>query len=130
MLVVIAVAALGMGATLWALRMRRLATYYAVIARMNKQEETFYRGWETTWRRSAQRIDERARFQRVPPAFGSSDDLTGELIDRKIWRLSTEAREAAARCGTKAAHHAALNRKYERAARYPWLTVQPDALTP
>jgi len=130
MMLVVALVALGMGATLWGVKMKRLASYYALEARRNKQDETFYRGFEANWRRLAQRIDERLRFHRVPPAFGSSDDLTGELIDRERWRLSTDALEATARWGTKAAHYAALNRKYERAARYPWLPVGPDPPVP
>ena len=30
----------------------------------------------------------------------------------------------------RADHHASLARKYERAARYPWLPVEPDPPEP
>jgi hypothetical protein len=45
---------------------------------------------------------------------------------QKARKAAEQSREAAADCATKAARCAALARKYERAARYPWLGVEPD----
>jgi hypothetical protein len=130
LVVIIALLALGMGATVWGLRLRRLARNYAFQARLNQSKATQSLGWETIWRKSAHRIDQKPRFHDSYHAFGSPDDLTGEIIDREIWRSHIEAVETAARYGAEAAHYTALNRKYERAARYPWLTVEPDPPPP
>jgi hypothetical protein len=61
----------------------------------------------------------------------------------RMWRLSREyLREArmhlyycivdgdAAENAANVHYHAALARKYERAARYPWLPVEPDPPQP
>ena len=39
-------------------------------------------------------------------------------------------REDAEQATRRAAYHASLKRKYERAARYPWLPVEPDPPPP
>ena len=44
----------------------------------------------------------------------------------RTFRPTADAGVAKAR----AAHHAALRSKYERAARYPWLPVEPDPPEP
>jgi hypothetical protein len=42
----------------------------------------------------------------------------------------TDCRALAAKAGALATAHAAMRRKYERAARYPWLSVAPDLPAP
>jgi hypothetical protein len=37
---------------------------------------------------------------------------------------------AAKSCQKRSEYHAAMKRKYDRAARYPWLSVDPDAPQP
>ena len=54
--------------------------------------------------------------------FGSTSRMSGEeilLLSRDFDRLRN-----------RADHHAALRRKYERAARYPWMSVEPDPPEP
>jgi hypothetical protein len=40
--------------------------------------------------------------------------------------LGRRVEKIAAKSAAMAVHYAALARKYERAARYPWLPVEPD----
>jgi len=79
-MVVVAVLGFGMGATVWGLKMRRLAREYALKARLNKWDEALYRGQEVAWWRVAREIDERPTWWYRAAAFGSSDDLAGELL--------------------------------------------------
>jgi hypothetical protein len=69
------------------------------------------------------------------------DDITDLLEGRKIGlnmllgllssRPIVDAdRPAVARLHRITAHHAAMARKYEHAARYPWLPVEPDLPEP
>jgi hypothetical protein len=54
--------------------------------------------------------------------FGSTSGMSGEeilLLRRDFDRMMD-----------RADHHAALVRKYHRAARYPWLSVEPDPPEP
>jgi hypothetical protein len=48
------------------------------------------------------------------------------IVER--YAVEAAAKEAAHRpeLTAKAAHHASMRQKYERAARYPWLAVEPD----
>ena len=54
--------------------------------------------------------------------FGSTSRMSGEAI--MLLRRDFD------RMMDRADHHAALVRKYRRAARYPWLPVEPDPPEP
>jgi hypothetical protein len=51
----------------------------------------------------------------------------GNHLDPAIWR---DAITFARRCRRLLPYHAALKRKYQRAARCPWLPVEPDLPMP
>jgi hypothetical protein len=55
------------------------------------------------------------------------DMLLGSLSPRP---LVDADRPTVARLRRITAHHAAMARKYEHAARYPWLSVEPDPRLP
>jgi hypothetical protein len=60
-------------------------------------------------------------------------DTVGRLYSVRAERLDGEVldfRDEAARCARISAHYTRLKLKYERAARYPWLPVEPDPPEP
>jgi hypothetical protein len=67
---------------------------------------------------------------------GITEILEGKAgLDRQLGLMSSRPlidadRPALARLRRITAHHAALARKYEHAARYPWLSVEPDPPEP
>ncbi len=120
-MLVVALVGLGMGGVTWSLRMSRLASYYAARAQENKSIEIIYRMAAANSLELARVSDELVRYPAVAKV--------------KVVRLNenvtaTEALENAGRSVRKAAHYAALSRKYQRATRYPWLTVRTDPPEP
>jgi len=107
--------------------MRRRTTAFMAIAEAHKgeifgiEEESPYGDeWEKFWF-SDKPIDP-PRHQFIPP--GPPSDPPGpEEKDPKVaaWRNSQRRRIA---------HHEKMIDKYERAARYPWLFVEPDPPAP
>jgi hypothetical protein len=67
-------------------------------------------------------------------ALMDSDDLRSGCGWANYRGVRFEGKERLSTLGAAleqmAAHHAALRRKYERAARYPWLPVAPDPPPP
>jgi hypothetical protein len=63
-----------------------------------------------------------ARGQALKSRFGRASGMTTE----EIMHLHNDYD----RMMERADHHASLARKYERAARYPWLSVEPDPPDP
>ena len=57
--------------------------------------------------------------------MGTSDDLRRQDLKKRVERLGAESREEAEQYAKKADYYWAVVRKYERAARYPWLPVEP-----
>ena len=63
-----------------------------------------------------------ARGNALKSRFGGTSGMTLEEI--------TRLHDDYGRMMDRADHHASLARKYERAARYPWLLVEPDPPEP
>jgi hypothetical protein len=63
-------------------------------------------------------------------AASVAEGLADEHAVRKESEAERRYRDDAGHLRTKAAYHADLIRKYARAARYPWLTVEPDPPEP
>jgi hypothetical protein len=63
-----------------------------------------------------------ARGNALKSRFGGTSGMTVEEITRLHGDYD--------RMMDRADHHASLARKYERAARYPWLPVEPDPPEP
>jgi hypothetical protein len=57
-------------------------------------------------------------------------DVKVNKRNKEAERLSATYRRLAQQSALRAAYHAALGRKYERAARYPWLAIEPDPPIP
>jgi hypothetical protein len=125
MMVVVAIVALALGSTLWGLKMRRLAHFYAVRASMSKQLETKHRGLEARVTREIQEIEKLQ--QEIGEPRPVTDEPSFASISAKQMR---RVLEAVAHTKKLADHHATLRRKYERAARYPWLNIEPDPPEP
>jgi hypothetical protein len=125
MMVVVAIVALALGSTLWGLKMRRLARSYALRASMSKQLESKHRGLEARVTGAVQEIEELQQEIGEPGPVREEPSFAAIGLDQM--RLISEY---AAHSRRLADHHATLRRKYERAARYPWLPVDPDPPEP
>jgi hypothetical protein len=110
--------------------MRRLSVDYANNAKSCKLLESSCRELEAMHLKNAQDNENLAAYA---SALGSSNPELSKYFKEELENAKQKAarsREAAADCATKAARCAALARKYERAARYPWLPVEPDPPEP
>jgi hypothetical protein len=127
MMVLVAAVALALGATVWGFEMRRLASSDALRARMHMQLETMHRGDEAKVLKATQEIEQlQKESDQEGPLLDEDTYASSAFVNDGMRRLS----EVAARSRRLADHHAALKRKYERAARYPWLTIEPDPPEP
>jgi hypothetical protein len=120
----IAVVAIAISGVLWGRKMRRLSGEFARAATANKQLESQCREFEGHWRSMLGPFEELARSKPdIPP--GSVAEF-----QKNQQQMLDIVRKNAVRWAQVADHHAALKRKYERAARYPWLSVDPDPPRP
>jgi hypothetical protein len=111
--------------------MRRRSVSYRGQANRYALAEAKVRTWG---KNSDQRTAEHKKHLRKVQSFAES----GGGAFRASWksfidsatRSVTLASEEAERFHRLAAHYAALRMKYERAARYPWLPVEPDPPKP
>jgi hypothetical protein len=134
MMVVVAIVAIALGGGLWGSKMIRLSRGYALDAQMNA-------GFENLWlQMAAQSVAQAEEMDKSP--FDEPFNKEAPLLVRVIVKaklgdfeasqrtLAAKFRGFAAREARKAAHHASLRRKYERASRYPWLSVEPNPPDP
>jgi hypothetical protein len=70
----------------------------------------------------------RSSAETLAPSVAKADELAARDTGYRI--TATDDRRAMKRCRAMADYNAALRRKYERGARYPWLSVPPDPLPP
>jgi hypothetical protein len=85
-------------------------------------------------RRRRQRYREQADFHAFAEAFCARDVRMARATPpappggtaASLLNLDGADRTAVEQAASAAAYHAAMKRKYERAARYPWLSVEPD----
>jgi hypothetical protein len=121
-MIVVVVAGLLMGGIVGGLRLKRRRDDFAARARMYALREALCReGEASAWDvyaalRAA--IGEMEKAQRRQPIEATS--LTA------ITRHAQMTRESAEREFQEAAYFRALARKYQHAARFPWLPVEPD----
>jgi hypothetical protein len=99
LLLVVALADLAMGAGVWGYRMWRLSHHYAGRAKVAQADESSLRPLAVRYLNASQRT--------------------------KDGGLAVHQRKIAAHITALANKHAGLARKYERAARCPWLPVEP-----
>jgi hypothetical protein len=101
----VAVAAIGLmiGSGVW-LKQRR--DYFLSLAQSHQKEVA----------------SSTARGKALKSRFGSTSGMSNEEI-MHLYRADDLMMD-------RADHHAAMARKYERAARYPWLPVAPDPPEP
>jgi hypothetical protein len=112
LMLVVALAGLAMGVGIWSYKMRQLSGGYARAAKFHRAWLDRYREREAVILQAIGRLETvAARRSVVPPSH-----------DRH--------REDAADYARKADYREALALKYERAARYPWLPVEPDPPPP
>jgi hypothetical protein len=104
LMLVVAVTALAMGGGVWGYRMWRLSCYYAGRVEVAQADERSLRQLAIRYVNASQRTQD------------------GSLADHQ--------RNIAAHLTELANTHAYLARIYERAARYPWLPVEPDPPEP
>lgn len=115
MVVVVVVAAVA-----WSIRLHRLSVQFREKAVFNGQRETYW----------LERVEISTKLitigERIVARRGDSPEEAG-LPSREGLRGHAAYRERATRI---AESYARLRRKYEHAARYPWLPVAPDPPEP
>jgi hypothetical protein len=126
LMVVVAFAGFVMGGGVWGYRMWLLARVYAFEAPRQRIFERACRAFEASMLELAEGIGE------VPPRsrLKSSDQRLPIEVDRQNAALVANYRQDAAQCALLAEYYAAIARRHERAARYPWLAVEPDPKEP
>jgi hypothetical protein len=107
-MVAVAVVSLFMGAAIGGVRLKRRHYYFLVRIRQHDQEAVAFRSWE---QELASEIESLPSNLREP-----------FLLDRWERVRSMVSRNLA--------YNTALAAKYRRAARYPWLPVEPDSPEP
>jgi hypothetical protein len=127
LMILIAIVAIAFGATM----MRRRSVSYRARANRYALEEAKTQAWAVKSDRSAA---ESKKHLREIQAFAESGDGAfrarwKSLIDSAS-RSATIASDQAENCHRWAAYWGALNAKYERAARRPWLAAEPDPPPP
>jgi hypothetical protein len=132
-MLVVVLAGLAMGGGVWGYRMWRLSRYYAGVAQEEKSRERMYRYGAAVYSGYAEMDEESARRsasqlidERHSKEFSEHEEQRANMKAQN----AIAARETAARYASMADQYSALVRKYERAARYPWLPVEPDAPAP
>ncbi len=133
LMVAVALAGLVMGGGVWSYRMWRLSRYYSGLAQAYNTGENMYRQIGAMNFDLAQ-VDEKRSLQLWSPQFGAK--LHKALREREEKPTERHGRSAAgahdvlAQPKRTADYFAAVARKYERAARFPWLPVEPDPPLP
>jgi hypothetical protein len=121
-MVAIAVVAIAISGTLWGLKMRRLSRLFELQAQGHKQLETLCRQAEARSLKSLAEFEDLGRRHRK---------LSRSIEVEGMWaEIEENERRFAGLMARRGDHYASLNQKYERAARYPWLTVAPDPARP
>jgi hypothetical protein len=110
-MLVVALVGLALSGGAWTLEMRTLSRGHARTAQFHRSWLGRYRARQAVIRQAIGRLERVAAWHSVPPS-----------LDRH--------REDAADYARKADFREALALKYEYAARYPWLPVEPDPPMP
>jgi hypothetical protein len=133
LMLVVAIAGLIMGGGVSGHRMWELSRYYAGHAQSSKAQERYCRGSADLYMYAAQRTEETARLL---TAVVSTRGLARKSLrsegysDESVQWRAVGLRKLAADRASKAVELGAQARKYDRAARYPWLPVEPDRPEP
>ncbi len=123
-MIVMAVVGLVMGGIVGVIRVQRRREHFRSLAGR-------YTALESLYLRRAQRLaaviklttQELDVFEKHPPVSGPS-------VVEQARSLLREDQDSQAACARTLAHYARLKGKYEYAARYPWLSVEPDPPKP
>ncbi len=125
-MVAVAVMGLLMGGVVGGVRLKRRHDYFLNLVEFHLQLERQYVPWERAARNSLQQSDLTLNFLEAARHAESNDG-----VELGILRPAVEwERQSATRFAQAIAYHAAMARKYRRAARYPWLPVEPDPPEP
>lgn len=120
MMVVVALVAVAIGATLEVKRLGRLSREYRRRAVTSAREERM-------WRREAKgEVASELEARCLSDALRAKDQDLADLWAEQASASACEIREV----GEILNHHARLRRKYERAASRPWEPVAPDPPEP
>jgi hypothetical protein len=123
----VAVVAIALGAEMTRRRSvsyRDKANRYAVI-------EANWRDGGQTWDRSAAEREKHLReLEAYAEGYGGRFRLSWKPLIDPATQSATIASGKAEDCYRRAAYWGALREKYERAARRPWLPVEPDPPPP
>jgi hypothetical protein len=133
MMAALAALALLLGGARAFVRLRELSRRYTAIAQRHYEREWVHRDGAASFTRNSERVSGYAEDEERKLHGAAGDEGPGRraLAWAKIHRADARRYRAIASAATKAArYHAALVAKYRRAARFPWLPVDPDPPEP
>jgi hypothetical protein len=120
------------GLCLWWLRTRQLSRQYLARAALHAREESEWsmmaRGLRIAEVIGAEKLKEIEEKRYPPNQFRDPSDAAEYL--RRVTKMAEIGRRERESAEARASYHAGLKRKYEEAARYPWLPVDPDPPEP
>jgi hypothetical protein len=122
-MVVALIVGLAMGGVVSVYRLKRRRDSSLSLLRYHGEAERLYVQYERSWRDSLQHTERMLNVLEDGVRRAGDDDA----LELKLFRRAAEReRRYAADAARAHAYHAAMAHKYERAARYPWLPVEPD----
>jgi hypothetical protein len=133
MMVAVGVVAIVIAGVIEARRLYRFSKYCEAIAVRADDAETTARHNAQHWARDGEYWSGRVRDAELKLKKYSNRPVLVDVFSKDLVYLEKlQANDAGyvAKSTRIAEHFARLKRKYERAARYPWLPVEPDPLEP
>jgi hypothetical protein len=127
LLIMLVVAGLALGGSVWGVRMSRLSGEYAGKAQNYKSLEGYHRQY-ALYLLEQTKSDEKLMAADSPVEDIGNESLTqaSKELEKNFAGQASDDFGRVVRAAAKADYYAALARKYERAARYPWLPVEPE----
>lgn len=129
LMVAVAIAALSIAGSIEASRLHNTSRRHVAIAARHSELERWHRGNSKRTRWDASRESGlAAAYERDHASAVDNDFFRRWLMERAQWHQMSAELDLArtVRSDRLAEYHAALTAKYERAARRPWLPVEPD----
>jgi hypothetical protein len=126
LMIVVLVASLGS----WSVKLWLLSRDYARRAKAHEAAERQYRAVRELFLAATRSYAQDAANSSALLASSEAPFLGSEELATKSRDLAASLLATAREPARKMAYYGALKRKYQRAARYPWLSVAPDPPAP
>jgi hypothetical protein len=126
-MVSVTIVALVMVAAIGGARFKRCRDSLVVHAQFNAHLKIAFMSQEANYRKF---LEAHERIQKAGEYLHRMSGSDGRAHPNQLVPLLDEQRRIVAGLVRKISYHESLARRYERAARYPWLPVEPDPPEP